>query len=454
MTQLLSIILAAGEGTRMRSSVPKVLHPVGGMSIVGHVARAAREAGSTTIALVTGPKHDAIRKSVTAIDPTIAHYEQTVAKGTAHAASMARELFETAEGYIAVVYGDHPLLRGENFRVVLDRLDEGLDVAILGFEPKDPTGYGRFITDGETLLAIREHKDASEVERAIGLCNACILAFRAEVFRELIDKVETNNAQGEYYLTDLVGLANAAGKKVGFGVAPENDVMGVNDRSQLARAEGLFQEVRREDFMKAGVTLKDPGSVWFSYDTEIARDVTIEPNVVFGPGVTIEEGAVIHAFSHIEGAHIGRNASIGPFARLRPDANIGADAKVGNFVEIKKADIGVGSKVSHLTYVGDATIGANVNVGAGVITVNYDGFNKFQTIIGDGAFIGSNSALVAPVTVGAGGFVVTGSVITEDVEPDAMAFARSRQTNKPGRAKEFFEQAAAKKQASKQAKKG
>ena len=454
MTQLLSIILAAGEGTRMRSSTPKVLHAVGGMPIVGHVARAAREAGSTTIALVTGPRHDAIRKSVSAMDPSITHFEQTVAKGTAHAASMARELFETAEGYIAVVYGDHPLLRGENFRVVLDRLDDGLDVAILGFEPKDPTGYGRFITDGENLLAIREHKDATDAERAIGLCNACILAFRAEVFRELIDKVETNNAQGEYYLTDLVGLANAAGKKVGFGIAPENDVMGVNDRSQLARAEALFQEVRREDFMKAGVTLKDPTSVWFSYDTEIARDVTIEPNVVFGPGVVVEEGAVIHAFSHIEGAHIGRNASIGPFARLRPEANIGADAKVGNFVEIKKAEIGVGSKVSHLTYVGDATIGANVNIGAGVITVNYDGFNKYQTIVGDGAFIGSNSSLVAPVTVGAGGFVVTGSVITEDVEPDAMAFARSRQTNKPGRAKEFFEQAAAKKQASKQSKKG
>ena len=449
MTELLSIILAAGEGTRMRSATPKVLHPVGGMPIIGHVARAAREAGSTQIALVTGPKHDAIRKAVTALHPDVVHFEQSVAKGTAHAASMARDLFTAAKGYVAVVYGDHPLLRGSNFRAVLDRLDAGLDVAILGFEPRDPSGYGRFITDGDRLLAIREHKDATDDERRIGLCNACILAFRADVFRDLIDKVEANNAQNEYYLGDLVELANAAGKKVGYGVAPENDVMGVNDRSQLARAEGLFQEVRREDFMKAGVTLKDPGSVWFSYDTEIARDVTIEPNVVFGPGVVIEEGAVIHAFSHIEGAHVGRNASVGPFARLRPEARLAEGAKVGNFVEVKKADIGRGAKVSHLTYIGDATIGAEVNVGAGVITVNYDGYNKHQTIVGDGAFIGSNSSLVAPVTIGAGALVASGSVITEDVEADALALGRARQVSKPGRGKEIFAANAAKKQAKK-----
>ncbi|MHA6730404.1 bifunctional UDP-N-acetylglucosamine diphosphorylase/glucosamine-1-phosphate N-acetyltransferase GlmU [Devosia sp. A369] len=449
MTELLTIILAAGEGTRMRSALPKVLHPVGGMPIIGHVAQAAREAGSTQIALVTGPQHDSIRKTVTALHPGVAHFEQSIAKGTAHAASMARELFEQAEGYVAVVYGDHPLLRGSNFRAVLDRLDDGLDVAILGFEPKDPTGYGRFITDGDTLLAIREHKDASEAERRIGLCNACILAFRAEVFRDLIDKVEANNSQNEYYLGDLVELANAAGKKVGYGLAPENDVMGVNDRSQLARAECLFQDVRREDFMKAGVTLKDPGSVWFSYDTEIARDVTIEPNVVFGPGVKVEEGAVIHAFSHLEGAHVGPRANVGPFARLRPGANLAEDAKVGNFVEVKKSEIGKGSKVSHLTYIGDATIGAGVNIGAGVITVNYDGYNKHQTIVGDGAFIGSNASLVAPVTVGAGALVASGSVITEDVEADALALGRARQVVKPGRAKSIFAASAAKKQAKK-----
>ena len=322
---------------------------------------------------------------------------------------------------------------------MLDRLDAGLDVAILGFEPKDPTGYGRLITDGETLLAIREHKDASPEERAIGLCNACILAFRAEVFRDLIDRIENDNAQGEYYITDLVGLANQAGKKVGFGIAPEDDVMGVNDRSQLARAEALFQDMRRQDFMKAGVTLKDPTSVWFSYDTEIAQDVTIEPNVVFGPGVKIESGAVIHAFSHVEGAHIGPNASVGPFARL------GAEVKVGNFVEIKQAEIGAGAKISHLSYIGDASIGEAVNIGAGVITVNYDGYNKHRTIVGDNAFIGSNSSLVAPVTVGAGALVGSGSVITEDVEADALALGRGRQVNKPGRAKTIFAAAQAKK---------
>ena len=446
MTELLSIILAAGEGTRMRSSTPKVLHPVGGLPIIGHVTRAARDAGSSRIALVTGPRHAAIRQAVTAMQPDVVHFEQAEAKGTGHAAAMARELFADAEGYIAVVYGDHPRLRGENFRVVLDRLDAGLDVAILGFEPKDPTGYGRFITDGETLLAIREHKDASEEERRIRLCNACILAFRAEVFRDLIDRIENDNVQSEYYITDLVGLANKAGKKVGFGIAPEDDVMGVNDRSQLARAEGLFQDVRREDFMKAGVTLKDPKSVWFSYDTEIAQDVTIEPNVVFGPGVKIESGAVIHPFSHIEGAHVGSNASVGPFARLRPGANLGADVKVGNFVEIKQAEIGAGAKISHLSYIGDASIGAEVNIGAGVITVNYDGYNKHRTIVGDNAFIGSNSSLVAPVTVGEGALVGSGSVITEDVEADALALGRSRQVNKPGRAKEIFAAAKAKKQ--------
>ena len=429
----------------MRSAMPKVLHRVGGLPIIGHVARAARDAGSSRIALVTGPRHDAIRTAVTAMQPDVVHFEQAEAKGTGHAAAMARELFETAKGYIAVVYGDHPRLRGENFRVVLDRLDAGLDVAILGFEPKDPTGYGRFITDGETLLAIREHKDASEEERRIRLCNACILAFRADVFRDLIDRIENDNVQSEYYITDLVGLANKAGKKVGYGIAPEDDVMGVNDRSQLARAEGLFQDMRRDDFMKAGVTLKDPKSVWFSYDTEIAQDVTIEPNVVFGPGVKIETGVVIHAFSHIEGAHIGPDSSVGPFARLRPGANLGEGAKVGNFVEIKQAEIGKGAKVSHLSYIGDASIGSDVNIGAGVITVNYDGYNKHRTIVGDNAFIGSNSSLVAPVTVGAGALVASGSVITEDVQADALALGRSRQVSKPGRAKTIFAAAKARK---------
>lgn len=447
MTELLSIILAAGEGTRMKSAKPKVLHPLGGLPIVSHVVRAAREAGSTRIALVTGPRHASIRETVSGIDPDVAHFEQSVARGTGHAASMARELFADATGYVAVVYGDHPLLRGANFRAVIDRLDAGLDAAILGFEPADPTGYGRFITDGDRLLAIREHKDASEEERKIGLCNACILAFRAEVFRDLIDKIDTNNAQGEYYLTDLVGLANAAGKKVGFGIAPESDVMGVNDRSQLARAEAIFQADRRDAFMKAGVTLRDPDSVWFSWDTEIARDVTIFPNVVFGPGVKIAENAEIRAFCDIEDAIIGEGATVGPFARIRGGAELGPDVHLGNFVEVKKSKIGAGTKAGHLSYLGDADIGQKTNIGAGTITCNYDGVNKDKTTIGDNVFIGSNASLVAPVTIGDRAYTASGSVITEDVPEDAVAFGRARQVNKLGYAPVLREKALAKKAA-------
>ena len=432
MTELLSIVLAAGEGTRMRSSTPKVLHPVGGLPIIGHVVRAAMTGGSSKVAVVTAPAHQEVRDMLGAMAPGISFYEQHERKGTAHAASMARDLFETVEGYVAVVYGDHPLLRGQNFRLVTDRLDAGMDAAILGFIPEDPTGYGRFITDGDRLLAIREHKDATEDERKIGLCNACILAFRAEVFRSLIDKVTTNNAQGEFYVTDLVELANAAGYKVGYAVAPETDVLGVNDRSQLARAEGLFQETQREAFMKAGVTLKDPASVYFSWDTEIGQDVTIFPNVVFGPGVKIADGVEIRAFCDIEDVRIGEGATIGPFARIRGGAEIGADAHLGNFVEVKKSKLGRGVKAGHLAYLGDAEIGAATNIGAGTITCNYDGVNKSKTTIGARAFIGSNSSLVAPVTIGDGAYIASGSVITKDVEADALGLGRARQENKPG----------------------
>ncbi|MGN6099546.1 MAG: bifunctional UDP-N-acetylglucosamine diphosphorylase/glucosamine-1-phosphate N-acetyltransferase GlmU [Devosia sp.] len=432
MTELLTIVLAAGEGTRMRSAMPKVLHPVGGMPIIGHVVRAASGAGADKVAVVTAPGHDRVRAAVSAIAANAHFFEQAERKGTAHAAGMARPLWQEARGYVAVVYGDHPLLRPENFKLVTDRLDAGMDAAILGFIPADPTGYGRLITDGERLLAIREHKDATEEERRIGLCNACILAFRAEVFRDLIDKVTTQNAQGEYYITDLVELANKAGRKVGYAVAPERDVMGVNDRAQLARAEALFQEVRRDDFMKAGVTLHDPKTVYFSYDTEIGRDVTIEPNVFFGPGVKIADGVTIRAFSHIEGAIVGPGATIGPFARLRPEAQIGEGAHIGNFVEIKKAEIGRGTKVNHLAYVGDASIGAGTNIGAGAITCNYDGINKHRTIIGDNVFVGTNASLVAPVEIGDGAYIGSGSVITQDVEPGALALGRAKQVAKAG----------------------
>jgi bifunctional UDP-N-acetylglucosamine pyrophosphorylase / glucosamine-1-phosphate N-acetyltransferase len=449
MTELLSIILAAGEGTRMRSAVPKVLHPVGGRPIVGHVVGAALAAGATEIAVVTGPGHDAVREAVAAMAPRTKFYEQAERKGTAHAASMARPAFEPAKGYVAVTYGDHPLLRARNFAGILARLDAGMDAAILGFEPEDPTGYGRFITDGERLLAIREHKDATEQERRIGLCNACILAFRAGVFRELIDKITPHNAQGEYYLTDLVELANAAGYRVGYAVAPEEEVLGVNDRAQLAHAEALFQETRREDFMRAGVTLKDPASVYFSWDTEIGQDVTIEPNVVIGPGVKIGDNCKIFAFSHMTDVTLGRGVEVGPFARIRGGAVLGEDVHLGNFVEVKNARIAAGTKAMHLSYLGDAEIGSKVNVGAGTITCNYDGVNKSKTTIGDRAFIGSNSSLVAPVTIGEGAYIASGSVITEDVEPDALAFGRARQQNKPGYASKLRARAEAIKAAKK-----
>lgn len=447
MTELVSIILAAGEGTRMRSAMPKVLHRVGGLPIVGHVVRAATDAGSSRVAVITGPGHDSVRDVVGELAPEVRFFEQTERRGTAHAATMARELWQEVEGHVAVVYGDHPLLRGENFAGIIARLEEGWDAAILGFEPADPTGYGRFITDGDRLLAIREHKDATAREREIGLCNACILAFRAEIFRDLIDKVEPNNAQGEFYITDLVELANRAGYKVGFALAPERDVMGVNDRAQLARAEALFQELRRDEFMAAGVTLHDPRTVYFSWDTRISRDVVIEPGVVLGPGVTVGEGTVIHAFSHIEGATIGAGASVGPFARLRPQADLEDGARVGNFVEIKKARVGRGAKVNHLTYIGDADVGSKANVGAGTVTCNYDGVNKARTTIGANAFIGSNASLVAPVTIGEGAYVASGSVITRNVEPDALALGRARQENKPGYATKLRSRAEAIKKA-------
>lgn len=447
MTELLSIILAAGEGTRMRSAMPKVLHQVGGLSIVGHVVNAAMTAGSSRVAVVTGPGHDAVREAINAFAPAVQFFEQTERKGTGHAAAMARPAFADFGGYIAVIYGDHPLLRPENFRGVLDRLDAGWDAAILGFEPPDTLTYGRLITDGERLLAIREHKDATPEEREIGLCNACILTFRAEVFRSLIDKLDANNAAGEYYLTDLVELANAAGYNVSYAVAPEVDVMGVNDRAQLARAEAQFQELRRDDFMRAGVTLKDPASVYFSYDTEIGRDVTIFPNVVFGPGVKIADGVEIRAFCDIEDVKIGEGSSIGPFARIRGAAELGKDVHLGNFVEVKKSVLHDGVKAGHLSYLGDAEIGAKTNIGAGTITCNYDGVNKSKTTIGANAFIGSNSSLVAPVTIGDGAYIASGSVVTHNVEPDALAIGRARQENKAGYAPKLKARAEAVKRA-------
>lgn len=432
MSELTVIVLAAGEGTRMKSSTPKLLHTVAGLPIISHVIGAATGAGSTALGIVTGTGHDKLRAVAKAAAPDVQFFEQAEPQGTAHAARMAEDLWQNARGKLAIVYGDHPLLRPENFQLVLDRLDQGYDAAILGFEPEDPTGYGRFITDGDRLLEIREHKDASEQEREIGLCNACILAFTADLFRKVIPMVDTNNAQNEFYLGDLVVHANATGHKVGYAIAPTEDVLGVNSQAQRAEAETLFQNRLRNTMLDNGVMLEDPASTYFSYDTEIGRDVTIEPNVYFGPAVTIADGARIRGFSHIEGASIGEGAEVGPFARLRPGADLGPGAKVGNFVEVKNAVIGKGAKLSHLSYIGDADIGAGANIGAGTITCNYDGINKHRTIIGEGVFVGSNSALVAPVTIGDDAYIGSGSVINKDVPADALAVGRARQANKEG----------------------
>lgn len=432
MTQLLSIVLAAGEGTRMRSSLPKVLHTIGGLPMLGHVLRATLAAGSSRLAVVVGPGQDAVRAAVDKAGMTASIFEQVDRLGTAHAVLQARAAFDAVEGNVLVLYGDTPFVTPATIRAVTERLDAGADVVVVGFEPPDPTGYGRLLTDGARLLAIREHRDASEAERAVGLCNSGLMGFRAAALREIIGRIGNANAKGEYYLTDAVELANADRRKVEFTVVPETEVMGLDDRSKLARAETLFQESQREAFMRAGVTLKDPSSVYFSWDTQIGQDVTIYPNVVFGPGVRIASGVEIRAFCDIEDVVIGEGASIGPFARIRGGAELGRDVHLGNFVEVKKSVLHDGVKAGHLAYLGDAEIGAATNIGAGTITANYDGVNKSRTSIGERAFIGSNSVLVAPVTIGDGAYVATGAVVTRDVEPEALAIGRARQENKPG----------------------
>jgi len=447
MAELLSIILAAGEGTRMRSATPKVLHRVGGLPMVSHAVRVAQSAGSTRIAVVVGPGHDEVNAAVMAMAPNAAVFVQTERLGTGHAVKQARDAFATAAGNVMVLYADTPLVTAATVAAITERLDAGADIVVVGFEPSDPTGYGRLLTDGDRLIAIREHKDATEAERQIGLVNSGIMGFKSGVLQAIIDRIDNKNAKGEFYLTDAVEIANADKRKVVYTTADPREVIGVDDRSKLARAEAQFQELRRDDFMKAGVTLKDPATVHFSYDTEIGRDVTIWPNVVFGPGVKIAEGVEIRAFCDIEAATIATGATIGPFARIRGGAELGEDVHLGNFVEVKKSKIGAGTKAGHLSYLGDAVIGSKTNIGAGTITCNYDGVNKDTTTIGNDVFIGSNASLVAPVMIGDGAYTASGSVITEDVPARAVAFGRARQVNKPDYAPKLREKALAKKAA-------
>jgi bifunctional UDP-N-acetylglucosamine pyrophosphorylase/glucosamine-1-phosphate N-acetyltransferase len=414
----------------MRSAIPKVLHKVGGRTLVGHVLAAAKTSGAGSIGVVIGPDRADVASEVRKQVPSAGVFEQRERLGTAHAVLSARAALAAGNDLI-VAFGDTPLVRAETF-TVLSRALEDSAVAVLGFRPENPHGYGRLLMDGEQLAAIREEKDATDAERRIGLCNAGIMAFSGKHALSLIEAIGNDNAKREFYLTDAVAIARARGLNVTVREAPEEEVMGINDRAQLAEAEAELQQRMRKAAMEGGVTLVAPQTVFFSADTKLGRDVTIEPNVVFGPGVVVKDGATIKAFSHLEGADVGEGASVGPFARLRPGTKLGAKTRIGNFVEVKAATLAEGAKANHLSYIGDASVGANANVGAGTITCNYDGYDKNRTEIGEGAFIGSNSALVAPVKIGAGAYVASGSVVTDDVPADALALGRGRQTVKEG----------------------
>jgi len=431
----LSIILAAGEGTRMKSKLPKVLHKVAGLEMVLHVMRAAQSAKGGDIALVVGHGADRVRAAAESFMPGVRTFVQEERLGTAHAVLAARDAI--AEGYddVLVMFGDTPLVEAETLVRMREGLAAGLDVVVMGFRTERPAGYGRLIEKDGALLAIREDKDCSEAERRITFCNGGLMAIAGRHLPGLLEAVGKDNAKGEYYLTDIVSIANDRGLKVSAVEAAYENVLGINNRSELAEAEAIWQERKRREMMLSGVTLVAPETVFFSFDTAIGADTVIEPNVFFGPGVVIDGGAAIHAYSHIEGAHIATGASIGPFARLRPGADIMEKAKVGNFCEIKKTRLGPGAKVPHLSYVGDAVVGAKANIGAGAITCNYDGYGKSLTEIGEGAFVGTNSSLVAPLIIGEGAYIASGSVITDDVPADALAFGRARQVTREGRGK-------------------
>nr|WP_295467311.1 bifunctional UDP-N-acetylglucosamine diphosphorylase/glucosamine-1-phosphate N-acetyltransferase GlmU [Mesorhizobium sp.] len=439
----LTIILAAGEGTRMKSAMPKVLHEIAGLPMVAHVAKAAIAAGGSDVAIVVGSGGDAVRKAVTPFAPAAETFDQIERLGTAHAVLAARAAIARGYDDVLVMFGDTPLIIPAPLAAARRLVADGNAVAVIGFRTDAPSGYGRLIETDGRLVAIREDKDCSPEERKITFCNGGLMAIDGRHALALLDAVGNANAKGEYYLTDIVEIANARGLAVSATEADYENVLGINNRAELAEAEAIWQKRARRAAMLSGVTMIAPETVFLSHDTEIGADTIVEPNVVFGPGARIASGVTIHAFSHIEGATVATGASAGPFARLRPGADLQEKAKVGNFCEVKKAVIGPGAKVNHLTYIGDATIGAGANIGAGTITCNYDGYNKHLTQIGAGAFIGSNSALVAPVSIGKDAYVASGSVITENVPDDGLAFGRARQETKAGRAKALRERYAA-----------
>ena len=432
-----AVILAAGQGTRMKSPTPKVLHLVGGRTLVDRAIDAVQGLGCDPVVVVVSASSADLTARVAARLGAGATAVQDPPKGTGHAVLAARDALAGFEGDVIVTYADSPLLSAADIQPLFDLRAAGADIAVLGFEAADPAGYGRFIGEGDRLVRIVEHKDATEQERAVRACNSGVIAAPAKLLFDLLSKVGSDNAKGEYYLVDIVGLANAAGLVVRTAFAPEEAVLGVNSQSELAGAEAIFQRRRRAELMADGVTMIAPDTVHLSWDTRIEGGVTIEPYVVFGPGVTVKTSASIRAFSHLEGAVVHSGAVIGPYARLRPGADIGEDAHIGNFVEVKKVKVGKGAKANHLSYLGDGTVGAKANIGAGTIFCNYDGFDKHETHIGANAFIGSDTALIAPVRVGDGAYTGSGSVITQDVSPDALALARGQQVEKPGWAARF-----------------
>ena len=435
----LTVVLAAGEGTRMRSSLPKVLHPVAGQPLVAHVLNAAPHGAGAALAVVIGPDHKAVADEVKRVRPDAATFVQAERLGTAHAVLAAREAIARGADDLLVAFGDTPLISAETFARLRAPLAKGAAVTVLGFQAADPTGYGRLLLEGDRLVAIREQADASAEERKVTLCNAGVMAFDGRNALKILDRIGNANSKGEYYLVDAVTIVRDLGLEAVVIETSEDEVRGINTKTQLAEAEGVMQARLRKQAMAAGVTLIAPDTVYLAADTKFGKDVTIEPFVVIGPGVSIADGAVIHSFSHIVQATIGRNTSVGPFARLRPGTSLGDGAKIGNFVETKAATLEAGVKVNHLSYIGDTEIGANSNIGAGTITCNYDGFTKSKTIIGKGAFVGTNSSLVAPVKIGDGAYIGSGSVITKDVPDDAMAVERSQQSIREGGASRYRE---------------
>ena len=433
-----AVILAAGKGTRMNSDLPKALHKVAHASLLEHTLTSCAPLKPEKTILVVGHEAEQVRKAAKAIDPEIEVVMQNEQLGTGHALAQASEALAGFEGDIVVLYADTPFISAATMSAIKEKRHRS-DLVVLGFHAQDPAKYGRLVTEGEDLTRIVEFKDANETERAITLCNSGVMAGPAALLLSLVAHLKNDNASGEYYLTDCIALAKDEGHSAQVVICEESETLGVNSRHDLAQAEAIFQDRMRAYFLEAGVNMFAPETVYFSHDTVIGRDAVIEQNVIFAPNCTVESGAIIRAFSHLDGAHVSRGAVVGPYARLRPGAEISEEGKIGNFVEIKNAQIGEGAKVNHLSYVGDATVGQGANIGAGAVTCNYDGVMKHHTDIGENAFIGSSTMMVAPVTIGKNAMTASGSVITKNVPDDALALGRADQNNKLGMARKLME---------------